>query len=67
MPDLEPVLRVIREHGGLFAISHDDAVWYASLEWGHEAKDSPMVAAAAYATGATEEEAVAALLKEAHL
>jgi hypothetical protein len=42
-----------------------DGGWMVGSEWGREAEDSPMVAAAAYGTGHTLTEAMEQMLGEA--
>lgn len=64
--DVTAVAVLLAGHGGRFGLSvHDDGVWAAGIEWGKEAEDSPMAGAAAYGIGATAQEAVMAVLREA--
>lgn len=60
--EIEGIVKTIGEEGGRFTIVYDtERGWIAAMEWGREAPDSPMAAAAAYGAGDTAEEAMRAL------
>lgn len=63
-------IRVITEQitaagEGMLALTYHNGQWCVAIEWGREAEDSPMVAAAAYGVGATAQEAIKAAQCEA--
>jgi hypothetical protein len=70
---LMKIRELLEKQGGGFGIScmkreeADNDTWVASLEWGKEAPDSDMVAAAAYSQGNTFNDAVLEVAKEARL
>jgi len=56
------IVMTLGREGGRFAIAYDaEDGWVAALEWGREASDSPLAAAAAYGVGDTAEQAMDAL------
>lgn len=67
------IREVLEKLDGGFGISahkkspEGDPIWVASLEWGHEAPDSPMAAAAAYSQADTFNDCIVQLAKEAGL
>lgn len=65
MIDISAIADKLAVEEGVFALSIHRGMWTVAIEWGKEAEDSPMCAAAAYGVGATAEEAVAAALTDA--
>lgn len=68
----EAALKLLSEEGGRVAITCDPdnegegyEKWMVAMEWGREAPDSPMVAAASYHFGTTALEALNKVLDEA--
>lgn len=65
IPDIKLVAEHLAVEEGSFALVCHDGQWTASIEWGCEADDSPMVGAAAYGIGATAREAIENAVDEA--
>ncbi len=71
-PSKENIVAIInhlQDQGGAFVIMFDPerADWTCSMEWGREADDSPMAAAAAYSVDITPEDAIQKLVDEAKI
>lgn len=64
---MEDISRTLSQDGGTFGLAYDPErkEWMASMEWGREAPDSPMVGAASYALGPSAGDAIEQMLKEA--
>lgn len=62
--DIAVIASKLAEQEGAFVLSCYDGKWTVAIEWGKEAKDSPMAAAAAYGTGDTAQFAVLSALRE---
>jgi hypothetical protein len=68
---LEAIAAFCHREDGIFSLAlnarADVGKWSASLAWGREAPDSPMVAAQAIGMGDTPAEAIAQIVEEARL
>lgn len=65
---LEKIVLTIDEAGGRFSLvvnKDADPPYMAAMEWGEEAPDSPMYAAAAYGGGDNASEAISSMLMDA--
>jgi hypothetical protein len=66
---IEAVVQRISEEGGAFSLVCSGGVdaeeFTAAMEWGQEAPDSPMAAAAAYGIGSSAAEAIELMLNDA--
>lgn len=65
MIDISAIAERLATEGGVFALGYHRQQWMVAIEWGSEAEDSPMCAAAAYGVGTTAAEAVTAALTDA--
>lgn len=65
MIDISTIADRLATTEGVFVLNYGRLGWTAGIEWGKEAPDSPMCAAAAYGVGDTAAEAVAAALGDA--
>lgn len=64
-PDIQVIAKHLASDDGTFTLDHNSGRWTVGIQWGREAEDSPMVAAAAYGEGATAREAIDAAIREA--
>jgi uncharacterized protein DUF4031 len=65
VPDIKSIAERLATEEGTFSLSFHKGQWSVAIEWGQEAEDSPMVAAAAYGLGTTAREAIEAAVREA--
>lgn len=66
---MDDISTALSKEGGTFGLSYDEErkEWMASMEWGREAPDSPMIGAASYALGPSAGDAIEQMLQEAGL
>lgn len=64
---LEAIVKLLKEEGGAFGLVYgpESDTWTAALEWGREAPDSPLAAAAAYGVDEVPALAVEMALRDA--